>query len=198
MRLSSSRLTRGTRARGSLTKPIAIQAVPAAHPVSTASPIEGWGPRKIANISAAISDRRNPSPKMNTGLCGRRCSGRRGCVCHASPKSSGAYQIPPAANAAIAATSTAARLIPAIALILICGRLARARGAAGHDPARHSRGHRRGTSSGVALEIAEIGPQLTHRAVEIGDVTVRARLHYAALHRRQHELGELASVATFG
>ena len=93
---------------------------PAAHPVTTATCIEGRGPRKIANMSAAISDSRNPIPKMSAGLCTRKWSGKRGWVCHPSPKSKGAYQIPPTTNVTIAATSTANKFIPAITLLLVC------------------------------------------------------------------------------
>jgi hypothetical protein len=46
--------------------------------------------------------------------------------------------------------------------------------------------------------MAEIRPQLPHCAVEAGDVAVSARLHHAALHRRQHELGELEAFEPFG
>src|SRR6202171_1849600 len=94
---------------------------PAAHPVTTATCIEGCGPRKIANIRAAISDSRNPIPKMSAGLCARKCSCKRGWVCHPSPKSNGAYQIPPTTNATVAATSTANKFIPAINSLLVCG-----------------------------------------------------------------------------
>src|SRR5450631_723711 len=121
MRLNSRLLLPGDLEREFLRKPVAIHTKPAAHPVNTATCIDGCGPRKIANMSAEISDSRNPSPKMSEGLCARKCSGKRGWVCHPSPKSSGAYQMPPTTNAAIAATSTANKLIPAITLLLICG-----------------------------------------------------------------------------
>ena len=39
-----------------------------------------------------------------------------------------------------------------------------------------------------------MGAQLRHRAIEIRNVAVRARLHHAAFHRRQHELRERAFV----
>ena len=46
--------------------------------------------------------------------------------------------------------------------------------------------------------MAEMRPQLPHRAVEAGGIAVRARLHHAALHGRLRELGEFAAVETFG
>ena len=41
--------------------------------------------------------------------------------------------------------------------------------------------------------MAEMRPQLPHRAVEAGGIAVRARLHHAALHGRLREFGEFAA-----
>jgi hypothetical protein len=46
--------------------------------------------------------------------------------------------------------------------------------------------------------MAEMRPQLPHRAVETGDTAVRARLHHAALRRRPRELGEFAAFEALG
>jgi hypothetical protein len=46
--------------------------------------------------------------------------------------------------------------------------------------------------------MAEMRPQLTHRAVEAGDTAVRARLHYAALQGHRRELTEFAAFEPSG
>src|SRR5262247_599040 len=46
----------------------------------------------------------------------------------------------------------------------------------------------------ITLQVVEVRAELTHRAVEMPDVAMRARLHHATLHGGQHELGEFMPV----